>query len=93
MKVKHGIHQRAAAGETFYECFWLGEKVTEEDFNDRLAGMTASAGKDLDLFIQGFDAKKSLNAGQKTLSELHALEEVAKLPLCEACRKLIGEIG
>lgn len=89
--MKHGIHQREVGGETIYDFYWLGELVNEVDFNERLAGMTASAGKDLDMFIQGFQAKKCLNAGQKTLSELHALEAVAKLPLCPECRKLIGE--
>jgi hypothetical protein len=90
MKVQHGAFwETDSHGYTFY---WLGEEVKADDFNQRLAGMTASAGKDINMFIQGFEAKKSLNAGQKTLSELHALEEVAKLPLCDACRKLIGEV-
>ncbi len=88
MKVKHGVYP---AG-TDYEFHWMGEKVTAAEFNDRLRSQTASVAQDLNAFVQGFDAKKTLNAGQRTLIELKTLEQVAKLPLCSECRKLIGEV-
>lgn len=88
MKVKHGVYPVGSD----YEFYWMGEKVTAADFNDRLRSQTASVAQDLNSFVQGFHAKKTLNAGQRTLIELKTLEEVAKLPLCPDCRKLIGEV-
>jgi len=96
MKVKHGLVRKLIEGGTAeydftYEFYWMGEKISEEDFNDRFRSQTISVAQDVNSFIQGFDAKKILNAGQRTLIELKTLEQVAKLPLCPECRKLIGE--
>jgi hypothetical protein len=90
---KHGIHQRETGGETVYDFYWLGELVNEVDFNERLAGMTRSAAKDLDWMAIGMDLKENLNEGEKTVAQLDEVEKIAKLPLCPACRKLIGEIS
>jgi len=93
MKVKHGGYVEPDNAHSLnIAMYWMGERVDVDDFNERLRNQTASAGKDIIDFCAGFDAKESLNAGQKTLSELHALEEVARLPLCDGCRKLIGDI-
>lgn len=89
---KHGIHQRETGGETVYDFYWLGELVNEVDFNEYLAAMTRSAAKDLDWMAIGMGLKENINEGEKTVAQLDELEKVARLPLCEACRKLIGEI-
>jgi hypothetical protein len=88
---KHGIHQRKSGGETVYDFYWLGELVNEVDFNEYLAAMTKSAEKDLNWMTVGMELKAALNEGEKTVAQLDELEKIAKLPLCEACRKLIGE--
>lgn len=88
---KHGIHQRETGGETVYDFYWLGELVNEVDFNERLAGMTRRVAKDLDWLAIGMDLKEKINEGEKIVAQLDELEKVAKLPLCPACRKLIGE--
>lgn len=90
---KHGVYKRLIlrGEETVLEFYWMGEEVQIDDFNERLIGMTRSIGEEIDMFVKGFEAKKALNEGQKTVAQLDELEKVAKLPLCPACRKLIGE--
>jgi hypothetical protein len=87
---KHGIYM-AEKQEDVYELYWMGDRVSDSDFNERLIGMTRSVGEQIDMFVQGFEAKESLNEGQKTVAQLNELEKVARLPLCKDCRKLIGE--
>lgn len=90
MSKKHGAYWNSNAHEMVF--FWMGEEVKVEDFNERLAGMTASAAKDLDWLATGVDLIEKINEGEKTVAQLDELEKIAKLPLCEACRKLIGEM-
>jgi len=86
---KHGAYWNSNVHEMVF--FWMGEEVALEIFNERLAGMTRSAAKDLDWMAIGMDLKENLNEGEKTVAQLDELEKIAKLPLCPACRKLIGE--
>lgn len=95
MKIKHGIHQNRIKNgsveyDFVYEFYWMGEKVTQDDFNERLLSMTKSAGNDMDWLLKGMELKASINEGDKTVAQLEALEAMAKLPFCDACRKLIG---
>lgn len=89
--LKHGIFEREYTTENIYDCFWLGERVHQNEFNDRLAGMTRSARKDLDWMAIGMDLKSKVNEGEKVVAQIDAIEEILKLPLCGACRKLVGE--
>lgn len=87
--MKHGAYWNSNSHETIF--FWKDEEVTLEDFNKRLVRMTDTVAKDLDWFMQGFNARKALNEGQRTVERLDELQKVAMLPLCPACRKLIGD--
>lgn len=88
---KHGVYWNSNAHETVF--FWMGEEVQLEDFNERLMAQTRSAVKDLDWMAIGMDLKENLNEGEKTIAQLDELEKISKLPLCPACRKLIGDIN
>lgn len=92
--MKHGIYKRLIlrGEETVLDIYWMGEQVTVEDFNERLMNQAKSVAKDLDWMLKGMELTEKLNEGQKTVAQLDELEKVAKLPLCEDCRKLIGEM-
>lgn len=89
--LKHGIYM-AEKEEDVYELYWMGGLVNDDDFNERLLAQTRSVAKDLDWMMKGMELTEKINEGQKTVAQLDELEKVARLPLCAACRKLIGEI-
>lgn len=87
---KHGAYWNSNDHEMLF--FWMGEEVDVEDFNQRLLNQTKSAAKDLDWMMKGMQLTDHINEDEKMVAQLDELEKVAKLPLCPACRKLIGEI-
>lgn len=90
---KHGVYVDPGNSKLdSVALFWMGEQVDIKDFNERLMAQFKSAAKDLDWMLKGMELKDGLNEGEKTVAQLDELEKVAKLPLCEACRKLIGEM-
>jgi hypothetical protein len=86
--MNHGV---VVVGES-YEFWWMGEQVGIEDFNARLMSATQEIGTYVQGMREGMDLRAMLNEGQKTVAQLDTLEEVARLPLCDSCRKLIGKV-
>jgi hypothetical protein len=80
--MKHGVHDG--------RCYWMGEPVEIDDFNERLMSSTRAAAKDLDWMAMGMQLTEHINEGQKVVAQIDVLEEVLKLPLCSTCRQLIG---
>jgi len=94
MSMKHGAYWRPdpllKGDET--SLYWMGELVEIKEFNERLMAQTKSVTKDLNMLQIGMDLKETINEGHKITAQLDELEKIAKLPLCQACRALIGEI-
>jgi hypothetical protein len=91
---KHGAYEEPGDGKSdrTINLYWMGEEVDLEDFNERLMNQFKSAAKDLDWMLKGTQLTEQINEGEKTVAQLEELEKIAKLPLCEDCRKLIGEM-
>lgn len=90
--MNHGVIIKGAPPEHEYECWWMGERVCVADFNTRLMLATREIATYAKGLREGMDLREALNAGQETLAQLEAVEEIARLPLCDACRKLIGSV-
>lgn len=90
MRVKHGIY-KVLKGESSYEFHWMGDLLSEAEFNERLRNQARSMAEDIDVLQMGMDLKDAINEGEKTVAQLEELEKISKLPLCDACRKLIGD--
>lgn len=90
MTKKHGAYWDSNARETIF--FWMGEEIKLEDFNERLRTQLESAATDLDWMLKGSELTAQINEGEKTVAKLEEVEKIAKLPLCNECRKLIGEM-
>ena len=89
---KHGAY--VEYGNSNLDCvvlYWMGEQVKIEDFNERLIAQFKSAAQDLDWMLKGMELTDKINEGEKTVAQLDEVEKIAKLPLCPACRKLIGD--
>lgn len=90
---KHGVYvEPGNSNLDSVVLYWMGEEVELEDFNQRFMAQFQSAAKDLDWMLKGMELKDGLNEGEKAIAQLDEVEKIAKLPLCEACRKLIGEM-
>lgn len=74
------------------ELWWMGERVDVSEFNVRLMSATREIGDHVQGVREGMGLRAMLNAGEKTVVQLDTLEEVARLPLCDHCRSLIGKI-
>lgn len=88
----HGIFIKGTPPEHEYECWWMGEKVCIADFNTRLMFATREIATYTHGLREGMDLQMAINEGQKVVAQLDAVEEIARLPLCDSCRKLIGSI-
>jgi hypothetical protein len=88
---KHGVYVVNSNLQSVV-LYWMGEQVQVDDFNERLTAQTKSAAKDLDWMAIGMDLKENINEGEKTVAQLDEVEKISRLPLCPACRKLIGEV-
>ena len=84
---KHGV-LRCEDGT--YEFYWLGNRLSLEEFNEQTYRTASSLKGELDAIAQGMDMGAHIVDAKEILTELHAIEEVLKLPLCDPCRKLIG---
>lgn len=90
--MNHGIIVRGDPPDHNYEYWWMGEQLCIADFNARLMDATREIGTYVKGLREGMDLRAVLNQGAKTVAQLETLEEVARLPLCNACRKLIGSV-
>ena len=90
--MNHGVFIKGVPPYHEYECWWMGERVDIAEFNTRLLNATREIGTYVHGLREGMDLRATLNAGQETLAQLEAVEEIARLPLCDACRKLIGDV-
>lgn len=90
--MNHGVFIIGLPPEHEYECWWMGERVCIAEFNSRLMDATREIGTYVKGMREGMDLRAVLNQGAKTVAQLETLEEVARLPLCDSCRKLIGSI-
>lgn len=88
----HGVFVKGVPPEHEYECWWMGERVCIADFNTRLMFATREIATYAHGLREGMDLRGTLNEGQKVVAQLETLEEVARLPLCDSCRKLIGSV-
>jgi len=86
--VNHGALQ---SPDGSYRFFWFGQERTLDGFNESLFEFTKCKAEEVAAFASGMHLSASLDAAQRTLGALDALEEVVKLPLCDRCRALIGE--
>jgi hypothetical protein len=90
--MNHGVFIKGVPPEHEYECWWMGERVCIADFNTRLMDATREISTYAMGLREGMDLTAAINEGQKTVAQLEAIEEIARLPLCSECRKLIGTI-
>ena len=84
---KHGV---VRAEDGTYEFYWLGNRLSLEEFNEQTYRTATSMKGELEAIAQGMDMGAHFTAAKEELAELHAIEKVLKLPLCGPCRKLIG---
>lgn len=84
---KHGI---VRLQDGTYEFYWLGNRLSMEEFNEQTFRVAKNLKDECDAIAQGMSIGVLCREGKETSAELRALQTVCKLPLCEACRKLIG---
>ena len=84
---KHGVLRRE---DGTYEFYWLGNRLSLEEFNEQTYRTASSLKGELDAIAQGMDMGAHFADAKESLAELHVIEEILKLPLCDPCRKLVG---
>jgi len=87
MPIRHGAYR---AEDGTYEFFWLGNRLSMEEFNEQTLRTASSLKDEVSAMAEGMDIAACCDAGRETVVRLEAIEEILKLPLCEACRRMIG---
>jgi hypothetical protein len=73
-----------------YEFYWIGNRLSMEEFNEQTLRVAKSLKDEVDAIAQGMSIGVLCREGKEASSELRALQKVCTLPLCDACKKLIG---
>jgi hypothetical protein len=87
MGLPHGV-LRCEDGT--YEFYWLGSRLSLEDFNKHTFQVAQEIFEEINGVAMGMDLSGEFDASKIVIAKLEAVEEVLKLPLCDACRKVIG---
>lgn len=80
--MRHGVYR---AEDGTYEFYWLGNRLSLEEFNAQTLQTASGLMDEADAMAKGMDIAALCDAGKETAIRLDVIEEVLKLPLCEAC--------
>lgn len=85
--MKHGVIRLE---DGTYDFYWFGQRMSLEEFNEQTHATASSLKDEVDAISQGMDIAALCQDARIRAVELENLERLAKLPLCDHCRKLIG---
>lgn len=85
--MKHGV---VRLEDGTYEFYWMGNRLSLEEFNDQTFRTASSVCEEIKGIAMGMDMAQHFDDTKITLAQVKAIEDVLKLPLCDACRRLIG---
>lgn len=87
---KHGIIRLE---DGTYEFYWLGRRLSLEEFNRQIANTLRALKGEMDALTEGMDLGALFDETKEFLAREQALEGILRLPLCPPCRDLVERAG
>lgn len=89
MSKMHGVFVSESAGEYSYRFFWLGNRLSLEEFNEQLAATAATLKGEIDALAQGMDMGAHGKDADTLSGKMDERQRILELPICEPCKKVI----
>lgn len=86
--MKHGVTRGPDGTYGFY---WLGNRLSLEDFNEQLRRTAEAIKGELEALAEGMNMGSNLDAARIAGAKLDVIKEVLELPLCRVCKKIVRE--
>lgn len=87
--MKHGVIRGA---EGSYDFYWLGNRLSLEEFNEQTYRMATQIKGELEALAQGMDMGSHFDTAKELSIKLDLVEFILRLPLCDSCKEHIGKV-